>query len=260
MLLQYKCFKRKRLKLAFILVFWLTLAGFGYSADKNTGSKSKTYIFYTAVHSPTFEILEGRLKEAFRRIGLNAQVVKAVSAQRALILANEQGDGDANRVVNVKQFAPKNTSNLIRIPESIRTEGIYVYSKNINFKVNGWKSLEGYRNGARFGAKIFENNLPEKRTFAATNLQLLNMLETDRLDFIVDWEHLTRKAIKDHKFSTIKQLEPAINMVTSFPYIQKKHKAIVPKIARALSEMKKEGTFQRIEDDVLNGKVKTGHY
>lgn len=79
---------------------------------------AKPYIFYTGLVSPINDIIDARLQEAFRRLGLKVKLHVTSSSQRALILANEEGDGDAARILNIEEYAPQNTGNLIRVPES----------------------------------------------------------------------------------------------------------------------------------------------
>lgn len=178
--------------------------------------KTKVYTFYTALQSPIKETLEGRIKEAFRRLGLKAEVRVSSSAQRALFLANKEGDGDAGRVTRLKSIAPENTSNLIQVPEPLISLVLTVYTKDKSFPVTGWQSLRNYHNGARIGAKILEKNIPGKRTFMPTTLQLVQMLDAGRIDTMVEWDLIADHAIKELGVK-IKKLSPQFlfNLSTS---------------------------------------------
>ena len=81
------------------------------------------------------------------------------------MLADKEGDGDAFRVPHIKKIDPENTTNLVQVPESILTMELAAYTKKPSFPVEGWKSLEKYHNGARYGAKILEQKIPGKEPF-----------------------------------------------------------------------------------------------
>ncbi|MBF0278883.1 MAG: transporter substrate-binding domain-containing protein [SAR324 cluster bacterium] len=244
--------KRFVIEILLTLSFFSIFSGLLFAAENTESAAKEKYVFYTAIPSPTRDIIRGRLEEAFRRIGLTMELKIAVSAQRSLIQANDEGDGDANRVKNLKKIAPKNTANLLQIPEPILRDGFYVYSKNPEMTIDGWKSLKGYRNGARLGVKYVEKNLPEKRTFSGTTEQLLKMLANDRIDTVVDWGLITTKKVKDLKLTAVKQLSPPLAIIPTFAYIHKKHQSLVPQLAKALTEMKEDGTFETIKSEIID--------
>ena len=167
------------------------------------------------------------------------------------MLANEDGDGDAARVPNIKEIAPKNTTNLVQVPESILVMKLVVYTKTLSFPVDGWSSLENCHNGARIGAKILENNIPGKRTFLPTTIQLLKMLDSDRIDTLVEWSLIADNAINNLKMTTIKKLSPPVKLQPFYIYLHKKHQLLVPRLAKVLIQMKEDGSFERIEKGVL---------
>ncbi len=210
-----------------------------------------TYIFYSGIHSPIWEIVEGRLLEAFHRIGLKAKLVHTESAQRALVLANTEGDGDALRDSNIKKIAPQQTENLIQISEPILFLSMSVYTKKQNFQVKGWESLNGYNNGFRKGIKILEKKVPGRQSMLPTSDRLFRMLATERLDTVLEWDLIALKMLKDLKLTTIKKLSPPIITSLAHMYIHKKHEALAPHISAALAQMKKDGAFLKIKEEIL---------
>lgn len=219
--------------------------GYWDSADE------KLYVFYSGTQSPLREIVASRLQEAFRRIGKKSRVQFTGSAQRALLMANELGDGDAMRISDIKEMAPDTTANLLRIPESIIDLQFYVYTKNRVFPLNGWQSLETYHNGMRGGVKILEANLPGSRTILPDSERLFKMLDQGRLDTVSEHCVIADYLIKKLQLSNINKLSPALITVPGYCFIHKKHLAMVPEIAQSLADMKADGTFEKIRDDVL---------
>ncbi len=212
--------------------------------------KQKTYIFHSAWQSPIKEKVNIRIQEAFHRLNLNAKLLINPSSQRALLLANEDGDGDAGRVPNLKSIAPQNTANLIKVPEPILTMNLSVFTKNLDFPVDGWDSLEKYHNGARIGAKILEKNIPGKRTFLPTTVQLVQMLDSGRIDTLVEWSPIAEHTIANLNITSIKKLSPPIKTQAFHLYLNKKHQALVPQLNEVLRQMKKDGFFSNQTKEV----------
>lgn len=237
---------RDHLILMISLLFCTIVSSQLFAADKEVITKQKLYVFHTALESPIKEILNVCIHEAFSRLNLNVKLVMNPSSQRALMLANEDGDGDAARVPNIKGIDPENTGNLVQVPESILTMELAVYAKNLSFPVEGWNSLEKYHNGARIGAKILEKNIPGKRTFLPTTVQLVQMLDEGRIDTIVEWNLVAENAIKNLKRTSIKKLSPPIKLQPFYIYLHKKHQSLVPKLNQALCQMKEDGFFDKI--------------
>jgi polar amino acid transport system substrate-binding protein len=217
--------------------------------DKVAGKKA--FVFYTGAQSPVKDILEGRLQEAFKRIGLKFELVFTGSAQRALVMANEDGDGDASRVPAIKQIAPKDTENLIRIPEAIGSIKFFVYTRGKVSAVNGFKSLGDFRNGFRVGTKILEKNIPGERIMLPDASRLFRMLDDGRLDAVVERVFIADKILKENDYPGITRLTPPLVDLPTYSFIQKKYKALIPEIAEALKQMKADGTFEKIGEDVL---------
>jgi polar amino acid transport system substrate-binding protein len=207
---------------------------------------------YTGFSSPDKEIIHAILKEAYKRIGIDAEVLM-LPAQRALLLANSEGDGAAGRVKSIKKLAPHETSNMIMVPEAITTLRLAVFTKGLDFPVKGWSSLKPYRNGARIGAKILETNVPQdrERVMQPTNIQLFKMLAEGRIDTVVEWENFGLGVIKELQLSEIKALPNRIVVKDFFHLLHIKHTNLVPKITNALKQMKDDGSYQRIHSEIL---------
>lgn len=218
----------------------------------------KTFRFYSGMSSPLNEMLEGYLKEIFQQIGYTAELVRVGSSQRAMVLANEEGDGDAIRVFNIKDISPESTENLMQIPEPVSHVQFFVFSKIRSLKIKEWASLEGYRNGARVGVKILEKNLPKDSLFLPSAKRLFLMLDQDRLDNVIEWENIGRKIIMDLKLNGIEMISPPIVSIPGHIYIHKRHQALIPLLSRALNEMKRDGRYEKINKQILDRFFESG--
>lgn len=236
-----------------IFISLFSLSGL-VAAEERTSQDStedEIFIFYAGVPSPLKEILEMRLQEAFRRIGKKSRLQSTGSSQRALLMANDVGDGDVMRGPGIKKIAPDYTANLLMIPESIMDIEFYVYTKDKVFPVNGWESLKHYRNGLRIGVKILEKNIPGNRTTLPESEQLFQMLDQGRLDTVTEHAVIADYFIQKLHLSNIKKLPPPLITVPGYSLIHKKHQALIPAIAKSLSEMKADGSYDKIKDDVF---------
>jgi polar amino acid transport system substrate-binding protein len=234
----------------FFLIPLLTGAHSANSAEAVASPEAKIYVFHTALQSPIKETLESRIQEAFRRLGLKAEIRVNPSAQRALLLANEEGDGDAGRVTHIKTIDPTETNNLIQVPEPLINLVLTVYTKDKSFPVTGWQSLQGYHVGARLGAKIMEKNIPGQKTLLPTTVQLVQMLDSGRIEAMVEWDLIADYAIEKRglKFN---KLEPPLLTQPFHLYLHKKHQHLVGKINKVLQEMKAEGAFNDTTTDFV---------
>lgn len=214
-------------------------------------SEKIAYVFYTGTQSPVREIVEMRLQEAFRRIGKKSSMQYTGSAQRSLLMANEFGDGDVMRVADIRTLAPEMTDNLLQVPESIIELEFHVYTKDKVFPVTGWESLISYRNGFRTGVKILEENIPGNRTILPDSERLFQMLEQGRLETVSEQSLIGDYLITKLHLTNINKLSPHLISVPGYTFIQEKHQDLIPEIARSLSEMKADGSFEKIRNDVL---------
>ncbi len=242
-------------KITFSVIFCLAISivpATGASLqDLNT--EKEPFVFYTSKESPVGAVVEKRLQEVFRRAGrFTLKFVSFESSQRALVMANEKGDGVPERAQNIKQIAPLDTENLIQIPESIGVSTLNVYTKGVVFSINGYKSLENLRNGFRVGIKNLETNMLGEITMLPGLKRLFQMLDDGRLDTVVALnDSIVDKIIKENHFSGITRLSPPLGVFPTFCLIHKKHEALIPNIVKALKDIKADGTFLQIEKDIL---------
>ena len=183
-------------------------------------------------------------REALKRIGYQL-VINRLPAERALRSANSGLiDGEMNRVQGIDRIY----SNLIRVPEKIMDWEFFVFSKKqINLE-KGWQSLEDKNVAFIRGWKILENNVPKSAAITKTknSQQLFTLLEKDRADFII-YEHWGGEyTINKLQLDNVILQEPALVKKEVFMYLHKKHAALVPKLTQALSEMKKDGSYQEL--------------
>jgi polar amino acid transport system substrate-binding protein len=170
------------------------------------------------------------------------------------MMANSgKADGDTHRIF---QFN-KNNPNLIRISEPVQSVRQSVFTKKPNFQVNGWESLGPYKVIYVAGIKSAEKGVriavsEENRIPVDTIETAFKMLARDRGELLItspETGFATMKCLSLEN-SGIRILEPPVEVLYLYSYLHKKHAALVDKIARSLKEMKRDGTYQRIIEDI----------
>jgi polar amino acid transport system substrate-binding protein len=196
------------------------------------------------------QVFDALTIEIFKRLDRPLTLVKLAATERAIASANEGiYDGDGLRVANIiTPIYP----NLIQVPESYLTLNFVGFAKNKTVKIDGWDSLENYSVGYQIGWKVVEKNLKKAKSIATVpnGESLFKMLNYERVDVIVYVDLEGIGILNELGIKGINKLEPPLLSSDMYLYLNKKHAALVPKIAETLREMKHDGGYQAIIDKV----------
>jgi len=190
--------------------------------------------------------------EAFRRIGVEVKLI-ILPSERCLQNANAGiDDGNYTRIAGLPlaQYP-----NLIMVPEPVSELIFTVFTRSPDFNAATWADLQGRQVGAVTGWKIVEMNLKngqhlqrvrdEEATFA--------LLDKGRVEAIVGGLYTGREIIRTHGYQGMRALSPPLATEPMYLYLNKRHAALVPKLAEALRSMRRDGTQQRITKAVMDG-------
>jgi polar amino acid transport system substrate-binding protein len=239
--------------LAFPICVSLLLLTFGFpgavNGSENAPQENRTIVFTTIYPQslPFFSKMSAIYTEAFRRMGYGFKLISQ-PGERAMIDAN-QGivDGEAGRISSIDK---QKYANLIRVPYPIITMQDGAYSTDISIRINGWESLKGkpYKVGLLKGIKSVEQKLPlyvDKTnilTLGSTE-QCLKMLQAKRIDlFIVDTQIEDSSFMQSGAYNDVK-LAGIVETKVLYPWLHKRHKNLVRRLAETLETMKSEGWF-----------------
>ena len=189
------------------------------------------------------------IKEAFTRLNLNSKVIYLPS-ERAMRNVNQGiDDGPIARIKGIE----KKYANIIRVPVPILRFKFIAYSLNKDIKVTDWDSLKPYSVGIIRGWKIYEKNVVDvKELTKVNNVKQLFKLLTNRRSEVVLFEHLRGEWWNKHLNAKAYPIGSSIVEKNMFIYMHKKHAALVPKLANVLLEMKKDGSYQRLKDEMIS--------
>lgn len=188
------------------------------------------------------------VKEAFSRIGEKVSI-RALPSERSLVNAN-QGfiDGDLVRIEGIDNLYP----NLVRVPEKTCDFEFTAFGKDTAIELGGWESLEPYSVGIIIGWKILEENVHSRVLVKVENPKLLfNLIKHDRVDMVIYNRHEGYGVIKEMDLQGIDVIGQPLESREMFLYLNKKHGNLIPPLARAMKDMKKDGTYSHIVNAAL---------
>lgn len=189
--------------------------------------------------------------EAFKRVGVKLEI-DDIPAKRALINANRGiHDGDLARVDGVTKAYP----NLLPVPEITWLAEIGGFSKQEGIKLNGWSSLDPFHLAYIRGWVIFERNIKASKSLTQVNdpETLFNLLDKNRTDIALYEKKMGYGVIKKMKLEGIYNLKQPLTVEPIYIYLHKKHQALIPQVANAIREMKRDGSYQMIVHNALKG-------
>lgn len=219
---------------------------------------------YKVLEHGTFGGIDVRvLDEVARRTGLTFEYVKCPWV-RCLVMAQ---DGTVDMISNIAKTEERQES-MIFLEPPIRDHyaiSFYVHAK-ADLAINRYEDLYGLNIGVIRGSAYFERfdyDSKLKKTLVAREAQLMDMLASRRLDAIVgigaNLDYLIRETGRD---GAIKKVSFEVQTpYAAFVAISKKssHKNVVPKVEKALRDMRQTKEMERIErrflNDLQNGKL-----
>jgi polar amino acid transport system substrate-binding protein len=179
----------------------------------------------------------------FKRVGVEVEVT-TVPTERSLINVNAGlDDGDIFRVAGVEAQFP----NVIRIPEKTLDNDFVVFTKRSDIKIRTWADLQPYSVAYATGWKPYERNVLGVKELTKTPSinELPALLEKGRVDVILMDRWQGQWVVRQSGFD-FHLLEPPLARFEMFMYLHKKHAALVPRAAKALADMKADGSYQKL--------------
>jgi len=187
--------------------------------------------------------------EAFKRLGHIVTIPQLPSGRALLNAQNGIDDGTLPRIAGLTAEFP----NLLQVPEKLMDYHFTAFTMRDDVTVRTWEDLKPYSVAYVRGWKIFERNtkgFPNVGN-AQDPEQLFTLLAKNRVDVVLleHWQGLL--AAKKIGLKGVRAIQPPLAEREMFIYMHKKHSEILPKLAHALRAMKEDGTYDRINTEVL---------
>lgn len=188
-------------------------------------------------------------REALRRLGYQFNFVRHPS-ERSLHLANEgEVDGEGFRVAGLSAQYP----NLVQVPERYGEVSFVAFVKTGTFSTAaGWESLRGKRVAYITGWKLFESNVAAAQSVVKVDKaeQMFQMLDSGRIDVALYTLRDGVALVRELGLNAVQPMAPALKVSDMFLYLNKRHEALVPRLAQALRDMKTDGSYARLVEAV----------
>ncbi|CAA7612254.1 conserved exported hypothetical protein [Candidatus Terasakiella magnetica] len=191
------------------------------------------------------------VKAVFARLGMAAEVGINLASSRAFSLANDGvTDGLAGRVAGMEKEYP----NLIRVPEPMFMNDFVACTLTPDPQPATWGGLRPKAVAYIIGWQVFEHNLPPVRELTQTkdSSQLLNLLKAGRTEVILHERWQVMSLAKAMGLRLYVQ-EPALARVPMYIYLHSRHAALTERVAATLREMKADGSYEAIAQQVFGG-------
>lgn len=191
-------------------------------------------------------ILDRIAAEAFRRLDIQI-TVRRQHQQRSMASLNS---GSVDGIVVSAEAAFDGLPSAVVVREPI-TEGVFVAvapAGSVDWK--GPLSLEKARFAYRRGISILDQLLGGySGKFDVTDaIQLVLMLERDRIDVGIMERRTAIKLLGKTKNSKLEILDPPVAVVKGYLILHQKHAGLRPGLEKALAAMKRDGTYMKIAE------------
>jgi len=190
------------------------------------------------------------LKRIYQKAGIDVRFEKYTSALSLRLSSRGEIDGETHRIYSLAKAYPT----LIRVPTAFSyvAPTAFVNKRSaIDFKVEGWASLNKYRVGAVQGMRFAELGLKDRMETVesvTSSDQLLRMLDSLRIDIAVTGQINGLYHINTLGLSDIGVLTPAIEKDALYHYLHIKHQTLVPLLDQTIKEMIASGELKRIRE------------
>lgn len=189
--------------------------------------------------------------EAFKRLGIPFQLDHYTLARRAALVDEGLVDGETSRVFTYGDTRP----NLVRVEESLIDLSFSFYTANPKVKLERFEDLRAtnYQVEFRRGILLCENTIKqyvaaERVSDVPTQEQGLKKLLAGRTDLYCDIDVYVLQELQSPELKAgSKNVRKVIGIgksVPTYPFLNKRHADLAPRLAAVLKQMKAEGLIE----------------
>lgn len=184
------------------------------------------------------------LAEAYAVLGLRF-TVDIFPHKRSLFAANAGWvDGELHRVGGIERDYP----NLVRVPVAINHYRFVVLVRDPCLRIRRWEDLEPYRIGFVRGTISLERRTRGMRVTHFTGMDdLLHGLQSGRIDAVLTARIVALERLAQQPATGLFLLEPPLEEVPIFHYLNRRHAALVPRLQQVLERMQGAGRIMALE-------------
>jgi len=146
-------------------------------------------------------------------------------------------------------------STAVRVPTSIGSDDIVVFTKRSDIAIKDWSELSQYSIGYQIGMVVVESKVKgmTKTNPAQVPPTVFQMLDAGRSDVALMPYGLGLMMLKTLGIKGVKALQPPLTQVPLYHFLIGKRAALVPKLDAVLAEMVKSGELKAVTAEVYAG-------
>ena len=240
---------------ALYLVFMCPCSSAAKQQAEMTGeikNEHRTIIFTTGFPEimPSYRQYNALYKEIFQRMGYSFKL-KYHPDRRTGVYANSGlYDGIPGRIISFNTDG--SYTNLIRVDEAVKKMQEIAVAVDPSIKIKGWESLSNYKVTYISGNKIIEQNIykhiEKTKIIPASDVnQAFRLLLSHRVDLFIEIREVLvlnqlLEEFKDKHFLNA----GIVQNIEVYPFLHKKNKDLVPRLAETLRAVKDDGTYEKI--------------
>ncbi len=192
---------------------------------------------------PFATVIREVMLEAYQRADIKAKVMYYPGNRALKMSSTGATDAELYRISSIDKLYP----DLVKIPVPLYLFEIRAFSKNVDFKPDGWESMKGYKLGVINGVKITEKLTEGLQVEAVNDLQhMFALLESERIDLALTTRVAGNISLKELNFKHIKALDPPVYSFPVFHFVHKSNSYLVPILTDVLTQMSNQGRIQEI--------------
>jgi polar amino acid transport system substrate-binding protein len=186
----------------------------------------------------------------YRRAGIGLTFVD-LPAKRSLLESSEgRVDGEVQRILAVQDQYPS----LIAVHPSFTFIEPAAFVRNIDFQVDGWRSISAHSIGIVRGVGSSERGTAGMaRVEAVTTMeQLMQSLAAGRFDVAVNDRFSGLLVIRRLRLEhAVRPLSPPLEHIPLYHFVHERHRDLVPKIEKVLRDMQASGELERVRQQAM---------
>lgn len=169
---------------------------------------------------------------------------------RSLLNVNQGiDDGDGPRIAGLSESFP----NMVAVPEPFGEFAFGAFAKRKDIRLNGWPGLAELNVAYVIGWKIFDERVEAAKSIVRVKDAdlLFRLLAAGRADVVLTTKLAGYAAMKKLGLAGVRFLEPPLARKANFLYLHKRHKALAPLLARTLRQLKINGRYDALHQEMI---------
>lgn len=220
-----------------------------------TAQPAPPLVVNTGFTPPVSTYFDAVLTELARRTGRPIQF-QEMSAERSLVLVNS-GVDDAE-CCRIPKVVLDEYPNLLVVPESVFTVNFVAFTRDPALRIRHWDDLKPHSVATVTGWKILVKNIeriqPQTYHVLDTAEAMFRMLELERIEVATLGRLSGLDVVRRLGIADVHVQDPPLASRELFLLLNKRHSDLVEPFAKALRDMKADGTMARLQASIEQGR------